>query len=66
MANVELVRGPGSALYGADAYNGVINMTTKPPRDSQGGSFKLSGGELCFRCCQLRFGLENLGLADQE
>ena len=46
LANVELVRGPGSALYGADAYNGVINMTTKSPRDSQGGSFKLSGGEL--------------------
>lgn len=46
MANVELVRGPGSALYGADAYNGVINMTTKAPRDSVGGSFKLSGGEL--------------------
>ena len=46
LANVELVRGPGSALYGADAYNGVINMTTKAPRDSQGGSFKLSGGEL--------------------
>lgn len=46
LANVELVRGPGSALYGADAFNGVINMTTKSPRDSQGGSFKLSGGEL--------------------
>ncbi len=46
LANVELVRGPGSALYGADAYNGVINMTTKSPRDSQGGRLKLSGGEL--------------------
>ena len=46
MANVELVRGPGSALYGADAYNGVINMTTQAPRDSVGGRFKLTGGEL--------------------
>ncbi len=46
LASVELVRGPGSALYGADAYNGVINMTTKAPRDSTGGRLKLTGGEL--------------------
>lgn len=46
MASVEFVRGPGSALYGADAFNGVINMTTKAPRDSQGGRVKVSGGEL--------------------
>ncbi len=46
LASVELVRGPGSALYGADAFNGVINMTTKAPRDSSGGRFKLTGGEL--------------------
>ena len=29
LASVELVRGPGSALYGANAFNGVLNMTTK-------------------------------------
>lgn len=46
LANVELVRGPGAALYGADAYNGVINMTTKSPRDTIGGRFRLTGGEL--------------------
>ncbi len=26
---VEVVRGPGSALYGADAYSGVVNVITK-------------------------------------
>jgi len=26
---IEVIRGPGSALYGADAYSGVINITTK-------------------------------------
>jgi len=26
---IEVVRGPGSALYGADAFNGVINIITK-------------------------------------
>ena len=46
MASVELVRGPGSALYGADAYNGVINMTTRSPRDAAGGALKFSGGDL--------------------
>jgi iron complex outermembrane receptor protein len=46
LASVELVRGPGSALYGADAYNGVINMVTKSPVGSTGGSFKLTAGEL--------------------
>ena len=46
LASVELIRGPGAALYGADAFNGVINMTTRQPRDSQGGHLRLSGGEL--------------------
>jgi len=33
---IEVVRGPGSALYGADAFNGVINIITKAP--GEGGS----------------------------
>jgi outer membrane receptor protein involved in Fe transport len=33
---IEVVRGPGSALYGADAFNGVINIITKKP--GTGGS----------------------------
>lgn len=46
MASVELVRGPGSALYGPNAFNGALNMVTKSPRNTQGGKFQLSGGEL--------------------
>jgi iron complex outermembrane receptor protein len=48
-ASVELIRGPGSALYGANAFSGVLNMTTKRPRDSQGGRLLLSGGDLNTR-----------------
>lgn len=46
MQSVELVRGPSSALYGANAFNGVLNMVTKAPRDSLGVSLTLAGGEL--------------------
>lgn len=46
MSSVELVRGPGSALYGANAFNGVLNMVTKQPRYAQGGKIQLSGGDL--------------------
>ena len=35
-----------AALYGANAYNGILNLTTKPPRYSQGGKVRLTGGEL--------------------
>jgi iron complex outermembrane receptor protein len=30
---IEIVRGPGSALYGANAFNGVINIITKTPAE---------------------------------
>ena len=33
---VEVIRGPGSALYGADAYAGVINIVTKTAADIAG------------------------------
>jgi iron complex outermembrane receptor protein len=46
MASVELVRGPSSALYGANAFNGVLNLVTKQPRYSEGGFARLTGGEL--------------------
>ncbi len=34
---IEVVRGPGSALYGADAFNGVVNIITKKPGEGQSG-----------------------------
>ena len=46
MASVELVRGPSSALYGTNAFNGILVLTTKQPRYSQGGTVQLTGGEL--------------------
>ena len=43
---IEVVRGPGAALYGANAFNGVLNMTTKPSRGNEGGQVRLTAGEL--------------------
>jgi iron complex outermembrane receptor protein len=33
---VEVLRGPGSALWGANALTGVVNIITKPPRELVG------------------------------
>jgi iron complex outermembrane receptor protein len=55
LASAELVRGPSSALYGANAYNGVFNLVTKAPRDSQGGVIRLTGGELSTTNADLRW-----------
>ena len=41
---IEVVRGPGSALYGADAFNGVINIITKAPGQEGVGGSGIAGG----------------------
>ncbi|MCU0690632.1 MAG: TonB-dependent receptor [Polyangiaceae bacterium] len=40
---IEVVRGPGSALYGADAFTGVVNIVTRPPGTGR-GAIRLGGG----------------------
>jgi len=42
---IELVKGPGSALYGANAFNGVLNVTSIPPKASLGNRVIVGGGE---------------------
>lgn len=39
IARIEIIRGPGSALYGADAFSGVINIITKAASDTPGTEF---------------------------
>jgi outer membrane receptor for ferrienterochelin and colicin len=34
---IEVIRGPGSTLYGANAFNGVINIITKTPQEELNG-----------------------------
>jgi iron complex outermembrane receptor protein len=36
LAQIEVVRGPGAAVWGANAVNGVINLVTKPAAETTG------------------------------
>jgi iron complex outermembrane receptor protein len=42
--HIEVVRGPGATLWGANAVNGVINIITKSAADTQGGLATGGGG----------------------
>jgi iron complex outermembrane receptor protein len=41
---IEVIRGPGGALWGANAVNGVINIITKRAADTQGNLILLAAG----------------------
>lgn len=41
---IEVIRGPGASLWGANAVNGVINIITKSAKDTQGGLAVGGGG----------------------
>ena len=43
---IEIIRGPGSSLYGANAFLGVINIVTKRGRDLQGAEVSEDAGSL--------------------
>ncbi|MBX6365897.1 MAG: TonB-dependent receptor, partial [Gemmatimonadetes bacterium] len=45
VAQVEVVTGPSSALYGANAANGVVSITTRDPREWSGQSLALTAGQ---------------------
>jgi outer membrane receptor protein involved in Fe transport len=45
LERIELVRGPGSALYGANAYNGVLSITSLSPKAAPGTRFAFGAGE---------------------
>lgn len=53
-SHIEMVRGPGSALYGANAFNGVLSITTPPVRDVLGAKLDMAGGELSTIRADLR------------
>ena len=46
IARIEVIRGPGGAIWGANAVNGVINIITKNSADTQGFHATGYGGNL--------------------
>ncbi len=54
LAGIEVLVGPGSALYGPDASNGVITLQSKDPRDYPGTSLEAAGGGRSFYDVQFR------------
>ena len=41
---IEVIRGPGATVWGANAVNGVINIITKSARETKGGLLTAGGG----------------------
>ncbi|MCF8465405.1 MAG: TonB-dependent receptor [Flavobacteriales bacterium] len=55
LENVEIITGAASALYGPNAFQGVVSMKTKDPYDYPGLSFKLQGGSRDYVDAQFRY-----------
>jgi iron complex outermembrane receptor protein len=53
---IEVVRGPGGAIWGANAVGGVINIITKHAKDTPGGLLALGGGNEELGSGYARFG----------
>ena len=54
--HIEIIRGPGSTLWGANAVNGVINIVTKSAAQTQGGLVSGGGGNGEVAFGTLRYG----------
>ncbi len=74
---LEVVFGPSSALYGPNAHNGLLNVITKHPRDSQGINIAFGGGSSNYSSQRaryakakgplaLKFSIENTKVLDWE
>jgi len=55
IARIEIVRGPGSALYGSDAFSGVINVITKANSELPNNELGIRYGSFATRDAWLNF-----------
>ncbi|MFT5020859.1 MAG: iron complex outermembrane receptor protein, partial [Polaribacter sp.] len=55
LESVEVISGPASALYGPNAFQGVVSMKTKNPYDYPGLSVKMQGGMRDHVDAQVRY-----------
>ena len=53
---IEVIRGPGGTIWGANAVNGVINIITKSANDTQGALAEIGGGNVDETIAAARYG----------
>lgn len=53
---IEVIRGPGGAVWGANAVSGVINVITRKASATQGGLLAASGGSMDPGRASVRYG----------
>ncbi|MET4107328.1 TonB-dependent receptor [Hymenobacter sp. UYP22] len=53
--SIEIIHGPASALYGANAFNGVLLQNSKDAFVSEGLTLRVRGGERSFFDGQVRY-----------
>ncbi|QNH62107.1 TonB-dependent receptor [Hymenobacter sediminicola] len=53
--SIEIIHGPASALYGANAFNGVLLLNSKDPFVTEGLSVRLRGGQRNLLDGQFRY-----------
>jgi iron complex outermembrane receptor protein len=58
VARIEVIRGPGSALYGSEAFSGVINIITKTADDIDGTTYGVQAGSFNTRAAWIQHGGE--------
>jgi iron complex outermembrane recepter protein len=55
---IEVIRGPGGTIWGANAVDGIINIITKSAKDTQGVLASLGGGNVDNGMSTIRYGNE--------
>ncbi len=53
---IEVIRGPGGAMWGANAINGVINVITRSSTETRGGLARMSAGTFDSTSAAFRYG----------
>lgn len=61
-SKVEFVKGPSTSLYGANAFNGVLNLTSFSPREVLGTKISFLGGDYKT----MRGDIRNAGLINDK
>jgi iron complex outermembrane receptor protein len=56
---IEVIRGPGGTIWGANAVNAVINIITKNAKDTQGTLVSTGGGNIDQGTVSFRYGAGN-------